>query len=310
MVIRPSWDLEYGERIQLQWAELHCCWFQRGFKRLYSFRVTSTSCVCVFVDFLSAFTPSYYTLLLLWSSKCHPPLSVSWFCHFLSFTLHLRWVITLSVPSHHVASLAFILHLLPPKTLFHLPPSPLLHFLFLFIIPLAILLPSACICPLQDFWCGFQWAELVVREKEGGEECQSRGRGREAEWRGFIGETHVPDETLRGKFGGLCPSSPDVKHVSDAHYPWMSRVFFLSLSFSHCLTHTHIWTNICVTTALVDFLTPILPESSGKNSTRCSVQAMQHERSAFPKVCISSSLHEDCKEITEQHSVCTHFISL
>lgn len=92
-------------------------------------------CVCVCV---CRFPLRFHSILL------HSPLVVifkmppvfkcfcfpSWFCHFLSFTLHLRWVITLSISSHHVASLAFILHLRPPKTLFHLPPSP--HCIFSF----------------------------------------------------------------------------------------------------------------------------------------------------------------------------------
>lgn len=121
------------DTVAVSWATMLLV--SEGIYASVRFQGDGTSCVCVCV---CRFPLRFHSILL------HSPLVVifkmppvfkcfcfpSWFCHFLSFTLHLRWVITLSISSHHVASLAFILHLRPPKTLFHLPPSP--HCIFSF----------------------------------------------------------------------------------------------------------------------------------------------------------------------------------
>lgn len=157
-------------------------------------------------------------------------------------------------------------------------------------------------------WISVSRAGSEREGRMGGMPEQRKRKGGRVKSRGFIGETQCQMRHWGGSLEGFahhCQMSNMFQMLIT--HEWVG--FFFSLYLSLCLfyTHTqaHIWTNICVTT--VDFLTPILPESSGRNSTGCSVQAMQHERSAFPKVSISSSLHEDCKEITEQHSVYTHW---
>lgn len=180
MLIRPSWDLEYGERIQWLGAELRCCWLQRGFTGLHAFREQAggvCGCVCV-CGCLSAFTPSYH--------------------HFPPVVIHL------SVASISPHDSTFILHSLPTCDESPLFPFPSLAFIFQptflsftssaqhlpLLLPLCLFHhhPSGCVIPLCFHLStgGFQmWA------------CQHKGRsGGRAESRGFTED--IQHQTRRG----------------------------------------------------------------------------------------------------------------
>jgi len=252
MVIRPSWGFGIWREntVAVSWAALLLV--SEGIYESVHFL-----CVC-WRGWGSCSLRSIILLLLLWSSKCHQSLTVSaslniplWCCHFLWFSLFhlemtrhffhflLRCLISLHLVLHHHQKCTHFL---------------LLYFLLLCIIPLATHLPSAYICSLQSFRCGFQWAELEMRKRNSENDCQQWRREKEAEWRA---EDWLEKPSARwgveGKFGRLCPSLPDVTRF---------RCSLSSIIVS--FTFRHICINICVTFALSHHVrTPIMPECSG-----------------------------------------------